>query len=323
MEGMRTRSLALATSEGALGLRRQVVGTSIGRIVVRTGRRDGPTATILLHGAAGSWTTWTPLIVAADRTGRPLHDLVVPDLRGWGESGALPDGADVSTLAASVAEVARSLGYTRWSIVGHSLGGFVALELAAREPSATQGVVLVSGSGAAVLDAIRRPWRGALGLPGFAGMLLAMRTLRAAGPAGRRLVRLLRRLHLLRPAAAPLFAQSRAIDRSVVDALADEIRPDSFLAAARAAATYDESRWRRISAPVMSVRGRSDVFAGARDGAAFAAAVPSFAERRVDGAGHFAHVERPDVVLDALRAVGGRRARRVGALRSGSVRVAA
>ena len=40
-------------------------------------------ATILLHGAAGSWTTWRPLIAAlAAEAGGPVPDLVVPDLPG-------------------------------------------------------------------------------------------------------------------------------------------------------------------------------------------------------------------------------------------------
>ncbi|MET0812173.1 MAG: alpha/beta hydrolase [Microbacterium sp.] len=304
---MRTRSLALVTRESDLGLRRQVVGTTAGRIAVRTGRRSTSTATILLHGAAGSWTTWTPLIVASDRTGRPLHDLVVPDLRGWGESGALKSSADVAGIAASVAELARSLGYARWNVVGHSLGGFVALELAASEPAATRSVVLVSSSGAGVMDAVRRPLRGGLRLPGFAGMLLAMRVLDAGGAGGRGLLRALRRIGLLRPAAAPLFAHSFAIDRSVVEALADEIRPASFLAAARAAAAYDETRWQGITAPVVSLRGRSDVFSGARDEDVFDALIPALTQRRIHDAGHFAHIERPDILLEAMRSAAGAR----------------
>ncbi len=314
MDGMRTRFLALVTREGDVGLRRQAVGTSVGRVVVRAGRRRTATATILLHGAAGSWTTWTPLIVASDRSGRPLQDLVVPDLRGWGESGALDEDTDVAKMAASVAEVARSLGYSRWNVVGHSLGGFVALELAAREPAATRGVVLVSSTGAGVMDAVRHPWRAVGLLPGFVGMLVAMRLLDATGALGRTLVPALRRLRLLRLAAAPLFAHPFAIDRSVVDALGDEIRPGSFLAATRAAAAYDETRWRAISAPVLSLRGRTDVFAGHHDEKIFAALIPGFSAHLIAGAGHFAHIERPDIVLEAIRStfdarIGTRRAR--------------
>src|SRR3954471_18501811 len=57
-----TPAHALTPDAVALGLRRTVVKTGVGEIVVRVGREIGGPATVLLHGAAGSWTTWTPLI---------------------------------------------------------------------------------------------------------------------------------------------------------------------------------------------------------------------------------------------------------------------
>ncbi|MDH2443131.1 alpha/beta hydrolase [Amnibacterium sp. CER49] len=280
----------------ALGLTREVVATPLGPVVVRTGRRTGAVATVLLHGAAGSWTTWAPLL-AADPT---IPDVVAPDLPGWGESAAPARPADVEAVSSAVAGVARALGYERWTVLGHSLGGFVALDLAAREPGATVAVGLVSPTGAAVVDAIRRPLRGGLRLPWFAGMLLAMRALAALPRSGRGLLRLLARLGLLRPLAAPLFADVARVDEAVIAALADEIRPVPFLLATRAAAAYDLATWRRVRCPVRSVRGARDVFVGAGDGAALAALLPDGAELVLQGAGHFAAVERPDAVLRFL-----------------------
>ena len=68
--------LPLRTDGGGLGLRRLVVPTWVGDVVVRAGREAGGPATILLHGAAGSWTTWTPLIAASDLSGSPLTDVI-------------------------------------------------------------------------------------------------------------------------------------------------------------------------------------------------------------------------------------------------------
>lgn len=286
--------------ERTLGLRRVTVPTAAGRVVVRAGRRAGGPATILLHGAAGSWTTWTPLIADSDRSGHPLCDVVAPDLPGWGESRPLPEGAGVAELSAAVAAVARGLGYASWHVVGHSLGGFVALDLAAREPAATLSVTLVSPTGRSVTDAVRRPVTGGRHLPGFAGMLLAMRLLRALGPAGAALLRGLRRTGLLRVLAAPLFAHPRAVHRSVADALADEIRPASFVRAAGLAARYDTGLWRGIRCDVHAVRGRRDVFTADGDAEVFRADIPQFTERVVDDAGHFAHIEAPRAVLEAM-----------------------
>ena len=57
----------LQTDPSALGLAPRTVATSAGPLLVHAGRPAGGPATILLHGAAGSWTTWTPLLTAAGR----------------------------------------------------------------------------------------------------------------------------------------------------------------------------------------------------------------------------------------------------------------
>lgn len=289
-------ALPLRTDAAALGLRRIVVPTALGDVVVRTGRGAGGPATVMLHGAAGSWTTWTPLLAASDLHGASLTDVIALDLPGWGESDDAARVDSVEMLADAVVEVVRTLGYASWRIVGHSLGGFVALDIAARHPSATVDVTLVSASGAAVLDVMRRPVRNAVLLPWFLGMLLIMRTLAVLG--GGALVGLMRRLGALPALAAPLF--TTGVHPSVVAALGDEIRPRAFARAARLAAAYDENAWTAIRCPVRSVRGVHDVFAGEADAAVFVTMISNFRETRLVDAGHFAHIERPDAVLAAL-----------------------
>jgi pimeloyl-ACP methyl ester carboxylesterase len=284
-----------------LGLHQVVVPTSAGAVPVRLAPRTGSTAIILLHGAAGSWTTWVPLLDAAARGGTPMPDVVAPDLPGWGGSaGPVPSRAG---LARVVAEVAGHVGYDRWILVGHSLGAAVALDVAASHPEATAGVVLVAASGAGVRDAARRPVRGGVRLPWFAGMRAAMAVLRALGPAAPPLLRGLRRTRMLRLLARPLFAGRRAVVPDAADSLADEIRPGAFLAAVAASADGGEAAWRRIHCPVVSVRGAHDVFSRADDDADLAARIPGVATVVLPDAGHFAHMERPDAVLAALREV--------------------
>ncbi|EZP25222.1 putative hydrolase or acyltransferase [Microbacterium oleivorans] len=265
---------------------------------MRVSDRASDAATILLHGAAGSWTTWTPFLRAVEP---PLRDVIVVDLPGWGESPFPEQGIDVARLSRAIREVALRLGYTRWTVVGHSLGGAIALDIAARFSQQTDAVVLVSPSGPAVLDAVRRPIRGGRRLPGFAGMLLAMRILAGLGSASAPLLRWLDRVGMLRPLSSPLFAHPALIDASVVSALAAEIRPRSFLAAARAAAVYDETTWRGIRCPVRSVRGARDVFVGPDDGARLASTIPDFRETVLDAAGHFAAIEQPAAVAALLQ----------------------
>ncbi|MBN9192911.1 MAG: hypothetical protein J0I78_09995 [Microbacterium sp.] len=86
----------------------------------------------------------------------------------------------------------------------------------------------------------------------------------------------------------------------MIAAFAAELRPRAFVRAAAAARAYDIETWRRVTCPVVAVRGSSDVFAAAADTAGFASRVGGYREVRRDDAGHFAHIERPDAVLAAM-----------------------
>ncbi|MFG6404007.1 alpha/beta fold hydrolase [Microbacterium sp. P04] len=291
----------LEMNPACVGLSRVVVRSAVGPVTAFAGRRSGGHALILLHGAAAGWSTWTPLLAASDLTERPLTDVIAVDMPGWGESGTrMPS---VPRLSEAIVEVVRSLGYERWGIVGHSLGGVIALDIAARHPVETLAVGLVSPSGEGVRAVTRHPVRSAARLPGFAGMLLAMRLLRLLGRATPPLLAGLRTTGALRLLTAPLFRHPSRVDRSVSEALATEIRPAAFVRAARAARTYDDGRWRRIRGPVRSVSGAHDVFSPVSDDAWFARRVPDFAAVRLPGAGHFAAIERPFEVLAAFATV--------------------
>ena len=289
------RSLRLTTSSMRL---------SQSTVSVRHGRRTGSaTATILLHGAAGSWTTWTPLLAAADAAGPALTDLIIPDLPGWGDSPfpADDDSRSIEATAAVVAEIARALGYTSWSVIGHSLGGFVALELAACETRSTTFVGLVSATTYSVVDTVRHPVARCAALPGYGALLPVMRALAWAGRYGDGLIRLLHRTNLLRLLAAPLFRRPQLLHASVVSAFATELRPHAFAVASDLAGGHDVDRsWSRIQCSVRAVQGDSDIFVAHTDAARLHAVIPRFEHTTVPGTGHFAHVENPFATLRYL-----------------------
>jgi pimeloyl-ACP methyl ester carboxylesterase len=285
----------------SLSLKTSRIRTSLGPVTVRHGRRAGPAATILLHGAAGSWTTWTPFIRAADLAGaQPLADLIVPDFPGWGDSPAPDDdaAAGIESLAAAVAQIARTLGYERWRVVGHSLGGFVALELAASQPDRTTEVGLVSATTYSVIDSAAHPLTRFGALPGFTALLGVMRILAKLPTGGLGLINATHRLGLLRALVAPLFGTPTRIDPSVVAALATETRPRSFALAADRAARYDaDGSWARILCPVRSVHGDRDVFVAVEDDQRLHARLAHFTVTVLAGTGHFAHIERPEATV--------------------------
>ncbi|MBC7443755.1 MAG: alpha/beta hydrolase [Ramlibacter sp.] len=286
------RSFGLTTSAMRLGT---------GTVSVRHGRRtDSDTATILLHGAAGSWTTWTPLLAAADSVNAALTDLIIPDLPGWGDS-VLPRGEAAGTIqstAAVVAEIARALGYRSWTVIGHSLGGFVALELAASEPRSTRFVGLVSTASFSVIDTVRHPVSSGSELPGFGALLPVMRGLALLGRAGSDLVGALHRWGLLRPLTAPLFRRPKLVSESMIEALATEVRPRAFAAASALAGRYDTRAWSRIECPVRASQGDADVFVAATDAVRLRDVIRDFTLCTVPDTGHFGHVERPFQTLD-------------------------
>src|SRR5882757_6684956 len=119
---------------------------------------DGPHSTLLLHGFLGSGKNLRSL---AQRWSAldPLRRLLVLDLTGHGASPPLPPGADLATLAVDVLETARAANLTGLlTLVGHSLGGRVALAAARREPPTVRDVVLLDIAPGPI-DAAAGSWR--------------------------------------------------------------------------------------------------------------------------------------------------------------------
>jgi pimeloyl-ACP methyl ester carboxylesterase len=98
---------------------------------------------VLLHGLGLSWRSWQPVLDALESR----HDVVAIDLPGFGESPPLPGGAapTPSRLADAVESELDRLGLDAPAVVGNSLGGWVALELARRGRGARAVVISPSG----------------------------------------------------------------------------------------------------------------------------------------------------------------------------------
>jgi len=106
----------------------------------RIGNGDHPT--VLLHGFLGSGKNLRTLAQRwAERD--PTRLFLLPDLTGHGASPPLPPDAGLDTLAADLGETIRAEGLAPASLVGHSVGGRVALELTRREPALVRDLVLL------------------------------------------------------------------------------------------------------------------------------------------------------------------------------------
>ena len=296
--------LPLTDNPEAFRLAHSRVSSSFGTIVARSHRTSrSRRATIFLHGAAGSWTTWTPLLEAAESESISIPNPVLLDLPGWGDGALTADGEHdpIDAISSLVKASAEALGFTEWDLVGHSMGGFIALHMAARWPECVLSVATISATSWSVIEATEHPVRSFWRLPAFVMLWRVMQGLAGLGPAGLRVARGLNSLHLLRAAVSPLFRHPARIPRSVITALAVEVRPRSFAAAVELARGYQPTaRWATIDCPVRAVRGDHDVFARASDLDLLGKILPSSYRESIGDCGHFAQIERPLEVLTAF-----------------------
>ena len=265
--------------------------------------RRGDVATVFLHGASGSWTGWTPLLEAAGRQNIPLPEPVLIDLPGWGD-GVLRASVlrltihDICTLVGAVLD---RLGYTRWHLVGHSMGGLIALHLAATSPERVVAVGVVSGTSFSVIQSVEHPLRQFWSVPAFTMLWRVMGVLRSLGAVGRSMLRAATALGIMRVVFAPLFRHGFRVPRSVVLATVDGIDPHAFLAAAEVVRGYDAATlWTNITCPVNALSGDRDVFVGAHDLEELAQTVRHAVISVIAECGHFALIEWPHHTLVAL-----------------------
>ncbi len=103
---------------------------------LRTGR--GKPTVIALHGLTGSGACWTPLA----RVLEDEYDVVMPDARGHGKSGAPASGYSYHDHASDVLALIEALELTAPVLLGHSMGGMTAAVAASRLGTAVGGVIL-------------------------------------------------------------------------------------------------------------------------------------------------------------------------------------
>jgi pimeloyl-ACP methyl ester carboxylesterase len=100
---------------------------------------------VLIHGFPLDHSIWdevTPLLT-------PTFELILPDLRGFGESVSPAPAWTMADLAADIASLLDHLGIESAFLAGHSMGGYVALAFAAAYPQRVRGLALVASQTAA------------------------------------------------------------------------------------------------------------------------------------------------------------------------------
>jgi pimeloyl-ACP methyl ester carboxylesterase len=103
---------------------------------------SGP-ALLLLHGITDSSATWEGVSDSLSEH----FTLIAPDLLGHGESATPRGDYSLGAHASGVRDILTALGIERVTVVGHSLGGGIAMQFAYQFPERTERLVLVSSGG--------------------------------------------------------------------------------------------------------------------------------------------------------------------------------
>jgi len=240
---------------------------------------------VLIHGLATTRAIWGSVAPALARTRR----VVTVDVPGFGDSAPAGEGFDLELVAD---RIVRGLAARRVrgpiDLVGHSLGGGIALTIAAARPRTVRRLVLVAPAGLSHLQ----PQAMSVLAKGVNGML-ALR--RACAPLtdlawGRRL--------LLAFAAADGATIPPSQARLLVDASAGARRsPEAF---ATIAGADLRPLLRRTTVPLGVIWGEADRAVPPRVAETVRDARPDARVVLIERAGHVAMVERPAAFVSAL-----------------------
>jgi len=245
---------------------------------------------LLVHGLGGSRQTWRHLLplLATQNT------VIAVDLPGHGESDAPAGDYSLGAHAAALRDVLVALGHSRASIVGHSLGGGIALQFAYQFPERTERLLLISsgGLGKEVTLVLR-----AATLPGAETVVAALGRL----PLG--------------VSRMALLAMPGLVARQDVRLFADDLRTFSstkqcrtFVRTARSVIDW---RGQSVSAthqtqflnalPVFLAWGDNDKTIPPSHHRDLADHLPNARTLEIHGAGHYPHETAPGMLVPAMR----------------------
>ncbi len=249
------------------------------RVIYRVAGSGPPV--VLIHGMVNSSRHWQKVALRlAER-----QTVIAPDLIGHGDSATPRGDYSIGAHAAVIRDLLSAIGVDRATIVGHSLGGGVAMQYFWQFPERTERLVLISSGG---LGDEVSPLLRSMALPGI-GLAVAaaahprvVGALAGAGPQARNVARALRPLS--EPGARRAFLHTL---RAVID-----VRGQRVSAADRL--------YLLEAMPTLIVWGERDRTIPLAHGLAAHGAIPHSHFATLPKAAHFPHLEDPDGLADVL-----------------------
>ncbi len=235
---------------------------------------DDPDGTVLLLCGIGAkrqgWYKQLPVL------GERFHALAL-DYRDVGDSDAAHEQYTIREVAEDVHGLARELGIERASLVGISMGGFIALELALAQPEFVDRLILVVTSAGGATHVSTSPEVMRALMPGDEEV--------ESGEGARRVCSLV---------AGPGFAERHpgAIEEFVEIAQHTPMHVDAYLRQLTACRAHDvDARLGEITAPTLVLHGDADPLVPVENGRHLAAGIPGARLIEYEGVGHIPEVE--------------------------------
>ena len=240
------------------------------------------TPVVFIHGIGASLYSWRHTLPPVAGAG---YRVVAFDNRGFGFSEHSAHGYRNADYVRLVVELLDSLGIASAVLVGHSMGGTIAAEVALAHPDRVRGLVLIDAAGygvrwPGVLKIARWPFIGGIATT-FRGRWFTERILRAT------------------------FADPARVTEADVDQYYAPVPQPGFGRALRGVLRefrFDSlgGRLARVQAPTLVLWGTADRWIPVRDGARFARELPRSELVVIERSGHNPHEESPDRVNQLL-----------------------
>ncbi len=239
---------------------------------------DGPPL-LLVHGLSGCWQNWLENIPRFART----HRVIAPDLPGFGASEMPREEISIDGYARFLENLCDALSIDAAAVVGNSMGGHIASELAIRSPQRVERLMLVSAAGISAEQAQRD-------IVMTAGRVIAAMGTRTAA----RVEAFARRPGLRRIALSFVVRHPDQLSAALAHELMQGSGKPGFLPALEAVVTHRISeRLPQIACPTFVVWGEDDHVIPVRDAKHFQRLIPDCRTVVLPDTGHVAMLERP------------------------------
>jgi pimeloyl-ACP methyl ester carboxylesterase len=252
---------------------------------VEIGSGDGPPV-VFVHGLSGNWQNWLENL---PRFGQERRTVAL-DLPGFGESEPPAEKITISAYGRAVDELCERLDLGEVAVIGNSMGGFIAAEMAIQFPQRVERLGLVSAVGITSVSTARTP----VMLWGRIAMLVGSR-----GAAERRMA--ITRPRLRHATFSTLVRHPTRIPADLLWEISLGAGRDAFKPALESFLDYDvRDRMPDIACPALVVWGGKDMLVPVADAHEYERLIPGARAVVFDDTGHIPMAERPNTFNDCM-----------------------